>query len=227
MKFLLPFLCGLSLVLSGTLPDGVDTLEDLDIEVQFNLNYSIMKFLLPFLCGLSLVLSGTLPDGVDTLEDLDIEDFEDYFGLEHVTDPEEKEKREEALKENEELVKEANEAYNNGDQSWFDEVNEYSDLPIDEFLANHTGLLMNVTERFATGLLPIKMPYDEVSERYFDGYRYCRSTAPAAYNAVTAGLVTSVKSQGSCGSCAAFATMATVETCFAKQLGGASKVGDY
>merc|ERR1719458_113094 len=150
-----------------------------------------MKVLLPFLCGLSLVLTGTLPDGVDTIEDLDIED---YFGLDHVTDPEEKEKREEALKENEELVKEANEAYNNGDQSWFDEVNEYSDLPIDEFLANHTGLLMNVTERFATGLLPIEMPFDEVSERYFDGYRYSRSTAPAAYNAVTAGLVTSVKS---------------------------------
>merc|ERR1719348_2236884 len=126
-----------------------------------------MKVLLPFLCCLSFVLSGTLPDGVDTIEDLDIDDFEDYFGLDHVTDPEEKEEREEALKENEELVKEANEAYNNGDQSWFDEVNEYSDLPIDEFLANHT-------ERFATGLLPIKMPYDEVSERYFDGYRYSR-----------------------------------------------------
>ena len=178
-----------------------------------------MKVLLPFLCCLSLALSGTLPDGVDTIEDLDIDDFEDYFGLDHVTDPEEKEKRKEALKENEEMIKEANEAYNNGDQTWFDEVNEYSDLPIDEFLANHTGLLMNVTERFATGLLPIKMPYDEVSERYFDGYRYSRSTAPAAYNAVTAGLVTSVKSQGTCGSCAAFATMATVETCFAKQLG--------
>ena len=83
----------------------------------------------------------------------------------------------------------------------------------------YVTILMNVTERFATGLLPIKMPYDEVSERHFDVYRYSRSTAPASYNAVTAGLVTSVKSQGTCGSCAAFATMATVETCFAKQLG--------
>ena len=178
-----------------------------------------MRFLIAFLCGLSFALSGTLPDGVDNVEDLDIEDFEDYFGLDHVTDPEEKEKRKEALKENEEMVKEANEAYNNGDQTWYDEVNEWADLPLDEFLNEHTGLLMNVTERFATGLLDIRMPYDEVSERYFDGYRFSRSSAPAAYNAVTAVLVTSVKSQGNCGSCAAFATMATVETCFAKQLG--------
>merc|ERR1711955_107907 len=84
-----------------------------------------MGFLLALVLCLSSSFTGKLPAGVD--------------------DPEEAALMEEALKENEEIVKEANEAYANGDQTWFDEVNEFDDLPEDEFIAEHTGLLMNLT----------------------------------------------------------------------------------
>jgi len=189
----------------------------------------MMKLLV--LCLISCCLAGKLPEGVDDLDDVSLEEFEEHFGQEQVTDPEEKEAREEALREHEEMVKEANEAFALGEQTWYDEINEYSDLPDTEFEANHTGLLMNITDTanqtFFSGWLDIPLPYDEESERLFDSYRLSRAAVPASYSAVTAGLVTPVKSQGNCGSCAAFATMALVETCFAKNIGGASKTGDY
>ena len=87
-----------------------------------------------------------IPEGVNDLNDLSLNEFEEHFGLDKITDPEEIAKREEALKEAEAMVKEANEKYENGEQTWFDEINEFSDLPADEF-QSHTGLIMNVTER--------------------------------------------------------------------------------
>ena len=137
----------------------------------------------------------------------------------------EKERRAAALKQHEKEVLENNEAFLAGNQTWWDEINEYSDLPEDEFEANHTGLISNTTGmRFATGMYNLPLPYDEESERFYEAVRYSRAAAPASYNSVTLGNVSPVKSQGSCGSCVAFATMALVETCFKKEVG---TFGDY
>ena len=159
-------------------------------------------------CCISASLAGKLPAGVDDMDNISLEEFETHFGHEHVTDLEEKTRRAAALKEHQEVVRRANEAYARGEQTWYDEVNEFSDIPDEEFIASHTGAWSTAT-----------LTEDEASERFYDGYRHSRATVPASYSAVTEGLVTPVRNQGRCGSCTAFATIGAVETCFAKQLG--------
>merc|ERR1719219_2350624 len=166
-----------------------------------------------------------LAEGMNPFGSLDEDEFLEQFHKPPVDDPEEKEKRAEALKKHEQEVLENNEAYLAGNQTWFDEINEYSDLDDDEFESNHTGMMTNMTaSRFATGMFDVPIPYDQESERFFDAYRYSRASVPASYNSVSLGNVSPVKHQGNCGSCVAFATMALVETCFKKAVG---TFGDY
>ena len=68
-------------------------------------------------------------DDLDADDNLTEEEFEEEFGLDPVTDPEEKARREEALEEAEAEVKAENEKYLNGQADWFEEINEFSDLP--------------------------------------------------------------------------------------------------
>merc|ERR1719297_462497 len=104
-------------------------------------------------------------DDLDADDNLTEEEFEEEFGLDPVTDPEEKERREEALEEAEAEVKEENEKYLNGEADWFEEINEFSDLPKDEFEKEKTG---DVDTDYARGLLePEIKPVDARSERYF------------------------------------------------------------
>ena len=155
-------------------------------------------------------------DLIDSNVNLTLDEFEDEFGLEHVTDPEEKDRREEALAKHEEEVKAVNERYENGNGTWWDRINEYSDLPDDEFEANHTGALQKHRE-YARGKLDIPMPYDEASERFFDKFRYNRDDdVPEAYDSKALGHVSPVKNQKNCGSCVAFATAAMLETVIKK-----------
>ena len=106
-----------------------------------------MKLLVVVLLGLlQLVAAKELPasieinaDEIDPEDNVDEDQFEIDFNLPKVTDPEEKARRQAALKANEALIKEENEAYSKGERTWFDAVNEFADLPEDEFEAEKTG----------------------------------------------------------------------------------------
>merc|ERR1712142_608732 len=88
--------------------------------------------------------------------------------------------------------------------SWWDQVNEFADLPLDEFEQQKTGATDGSS--YGRGLLQSSEEerVDERSERYFDTFRYNRAAAPSSYSAVDLGLVSPVKAQKSCGSCVAF-----------------------
>jgi hypothetical protein len=107
---------------------------------------------------------------LDPQDDLDEDAFEEYFHLDPVTDPEEHEKRDEALKENEALINGTNEMFMNGQITWWDAVNEFADLPEDEFELEKTGAIDG--SMYARGLLePTEEErVDERSERYFDQF---------------------------------------------------------
>merc|ERR1712018_849885 len=201
-----------------------------------SLFYSNMKVLAVVLLGLPyLVVAMQLPNGVEiNVDDIDPEDnvdedqFEIDFNLPKVTDPEEKARRQAALKANEALIKEENEAYSKGERTWFDVVNEFSDLPEDEFEAEKTG--DKTPPGYGRGLLkcPGADRVDFASEQYFANFRRSmkmnRDATPASYDSTELGLVSEVKDQKQCGSCVAFANMAAIETCFKKATG---VFGDY
>merc|ERR1712088_1234299 len=149
-----------------------------------------------------------LTDDLELTED----EFLEKFHLPPVEDPEEKARRAEALQQHQHEVQETNEAFVAGDNTWYDAINEFSDLPDDEFIRTHTGLVDDSHHP------------DERSERFFDAYRYRRTNVPDSYNSVSLGNVSPVKSQGACGSCVAFATIGIVETCFKRTVG---IFGDY
>merc|ERR1712200_73360 len=148
------------------------------------------------------------PADLDPLDEINEDEFEEYFHVDRPEDPEEYEKRKEALKENEKEIH---------------AVNEFSDLPADEFVAQHTGAIANFTE--GRGLLnPLEADVvDEESEAYFREVE-ARAAPPRVYDSRKYGFVSPVKNQRSCGSCVAFSSMATVETCFRKVTG---VFGDY
>ena len=164
-------------------------------------------------------------EDMDAEDNLNEDDFEREFGLDLVTDPEEKEKRKEALEENEELIKEENEEFLNGKKTWWDKINDFADLPEDEFEEEKTGELLPA-EAHGRGLIHPKESErtDEASEKYFDRFRYSRTIVPSSFDSKAKGNVSPVKNQHQCGSCVAFANMALIETCFKKITG---VFGDY
>lgn len=142
-----------------------------------------------------------------------------------IVDPVEHAKRENRLKKNEKLVKKTNEEFLEGKILWHDAINEFSDLPKDEFEKEKTGDKAPEADRFGLGNIePTGADrVDEESERYFAEFRESmkrdRGSIPSTYNAVKRGLVSEVKNQKQCGSCVAFSNMALIETCFRKETG--------
>jgi len=163
------------------------------------------------------------PDDLDPMDDIDEKEFEEYFHLDPVDDKKELKRRNKALKANEAIIKETNKAYQAGEKTWFDRVNDFADLPDDEFLAEKTGAHDIESGR---GLLEpsAEQSFDKESENYFDTFRYSRASVPESYSSVDRGHVSPVKNQRQCGSCVAFATMSSVETCYKKLTG---VFGDY
>ena len=128
-------------------------------------------------------------DDLDPNDEMSEDEFEEYFNKEKPEDPEEYKRREEALKEHEKEIHDVNAKYQGGDSSWFDEVNEYSDLPDDEFVRDHTGAMNETNIEEGRGLLapsPEEL-VDPASEAYFATFRMNRGNAPASYSSVDQG----------------------------------------
>merc|ERR1711970_124703 len=77
------------------------------------------------------------------LIDMTEEEFLDFSGLPDIDDQEEKERRRKALKQHQDEVKEIHEKFANGEIDWDASIYEYSDLPDEDFVTTHTGLLGN------------------------------------------------------------------------------------
>ena len=160
---------------------------------------------------------------LDGEDNLDEDAFEEEFELPAVTDSNEKSKRVFTLEKAEESIKEQNELFLNEDSEWFSKLNEFSDLPEDEFKEEKTGLENGTI--YARGLLtPETIPVDEESERFFQEIDLSRNDIPSSYSSLDEELVSEVKNQLQCGSCVAFSTVAAIETCFKKLTG---VFGDY
>merc|ERR1719244_2056474 len=163
---------------------------------------------------------------LDPNDNLDDDEFRAKFGLEELTDPDERKLRLEALKDHEEIVKRENYKYAKGQRTWYDKINEFSDLTDGETIAEKTGMkrgrpLGKRRRRRGRGRALGLIAHgpeqrDERSEKWFAEYRLNRRGAPSSYSSVDKGNVSPVKNQKQCGSCVAFATIAVVETCFKK-----------
>lgn len=112
---------------------------------------SMMKFLPVFLACLLPMALGAPSLDLDPEDNDSLEEFEEHFNLPEITDPQEKAKREQALKENEELVKDENKEFLEGKKTWQSALNEFSDLTKDEFEKEKTGDLK--PEQFGRGLI--------------------------------------------------------------------------
>ena len=106
----------------------------------------------------------------------------------------------EALEENEALIKEENEEFLNGKKTWWDKINDFADLPEDEFEEEKTGELLPA-EAHGRGLIHPKESErtDEPSEKYFDTFRYSRTSVPSSFDSKAKGNVSPVKNQHQCG----------------------------
>ena len=107
--------------------------------------------------------------GASAFSDPDDNLEEDEFGLDPIADQLKKERRSKALKANEEIAKEENIEYTQGKKPWYGKINEFSDLPEDEFAKEKNELLFE----YGGGLIPSgPEDIDKRSERYFDKFLY-------------------------------------------------------
>ena len=158
----------------------------------------------------SAVRAGFIELEKNHLTALELDQFLEVFNLPKVDDPLEKEKRAEILKRNQQKVLEANNAFQVGNRTWREEINEFSHLSEEEFLASHTGLVPDNDIMASMSSLHT----EEQSEELRDD----RPRLPDFYSSVSENLVGPVKHQR-CGTCVVFATLALLEICHAKTFG--------
>merc|ERR1711970_582608 len=137
---------------------------------------SAMKYIL--LLKISSIFALNLREAPINKDPIDMtqEEFLDFFGLPDIDDQEEKERRRKALKQHQDEVKEIHEKFVNGEIGWDAGIYEFSDLPDEDFVTTHTGLLGNLTLGHLT--------YDPESERFFNQLRMSGSTVPDSYSSV-------------------------------------------
>ena len=92
-----------------------------------NLWYIVILHLAIWLTAGKIVSAISSVD-LDPNDNLDDDDFRAKFGLDELTDPDERKFRLEALKDHEEIVKRQNFKYSKGQRTWYDKINEFSDL---------------------------------------------------------------------------------------------------
>ena len=94
--------------------------------------------------------------GQDTDVNETLEEFEQEFG-QYTTDEELAKEWEENLKKAEDEINEQNEKYNNGDSTYWEELNEFSELSKEEFEKEKTGLIPedDGNRGYAMGLIPM------------------------------------------------------------------------
>merc|ERR1719193_2114435 len=111
------------------------------------------------LAGAGCLAQHAEPADLDPLDGLDEQEFEEYFHLDKVTDEAELARREAALSAHEAEIKEVNQEYEAGEVSWFDGVNEFADLPDDEFLSQKTEeLVVRQVGKLVDAVEPAHLP---------------------------------------------------------------------
>ena len=98
-----------------------------------------------FILWIALIVTPSYQTDPKFLEDLNEEEFEELFNLPKITDPDVYKKRNDALMQNENSIKETNKEFLAGDIDWFDGLNSFDDLTEEEFVAEKTGLKGNYT----------------------------------------------------------------------------------
>ena len=132
----------------------------------------------------SLVLLCALA-GIALASEASFNEFAKTFNKKYAS-TEEFAKRREIFMDNYKLMLKHNQEYEEGKVSFFESVNEFSNLPDAEFLEQKTGA---IEDGFYRGFIDAtdEDRYDEESERYFDQFRYSRATTPDSYNSVDMG----------------------------------------
>merc|ERR1712123_446348 len=185
----------------------------------------ILCMLTVSMLGLSVARHRHVDGDLDENDNLNLDDFEYQFNKKRVVDPAERAKRRKSLRRNEQIVREENEDFIRGQETWFAKVYSFADETKEEVLKEKTGGEMPNYSRGLGGLLPPENERrDNRSELYFDRIRQNRASVPRSYDSSKLGFVSEIKNQRQCGSCVSFATIAIVETCFKKLTG---VFGDY
>merc|ERR1712123_152607 len=94
----------------------------------------ILCMLTVSLLGLSVARHRHVDGDLDENDNLNVDDFEYRFNKKRVVDPVERGKRQKSLRRNEEIVRDVNEDFINGQETWFAKVYSFADETEEEVL---------------------------------------------------------------------------------------------